>query len=105
MWRDKKKKCTALRCGKTRNASALGQMVVKELAWSWCPRTLSEVSEDALTLWVTHDIRKACFRQVRSVEGRREAGRARSKRAGIEERGQAGLGQRQKGWEGRDVVF
>ena len=86
-WRERK--CLALRCGSTLN----GPLGCEESAWSECPGTLSEVSEGALTLWISGDVRKACFRQVRRVEGRRAAGRAGSRKVGIEGMEQTDLGQ------------
>ena len=92
-WRERK--CLALRCGSTLN----GPLGCEESAWSECPGTLSEVSEGALTLWISGDVRKACFRQVRRVEGRWAAGRAGSRKVGIEGMEQTDLGQRPKGWK------
>ena len=96
---ERKKMLSPLRCGSTLDGPLGGE----ESAWSECPGTLSEVSEGALTLRISDDARKACFRQVRRVEGRRVAGRAGSRKVEIEGMGQTDLGQRPKG--GRDVSF
>ena len=55
---ERKKMLSSLRCGSTLN----GPLGCEESAWSECPGTLSEVSEGALTLWISGDIKKACFR-------------------------------------------